>query len=80
MAPHHKPQLLFDVLVFMGEESLVGWALLRLHHHHQRHLLLPSTQLASDFHIPKVRLSSPSRNDVDLSVCERDCTCKSFTE
>lgn len=24
----HKPQLLFDVLFFMGEESLKGWAFL----------------------------------------------------
>lgn len=32
MAPLDEPQLLFDVLFFMGEESLMGWALPRLYH------------------------------------------------
>lgn len=56
MAPPHKPQPLFDVLVFMGEESLMGWAFFFLHHRHRRLPLWPCWHLNFRIRWPKVEL------------------------
>lgn len=80
MAPLHKPQLPFDVLVFMGEESLMGWAFLCLHHRHCRLPLRPSWHLSFSIRWPKVGWAQPAGMRCVRSVWERDCTCKSFIE
>lgn len=64
---------------FMGEESLMGWAFLCLHHRHHRLPLWPNWHLSFSIRWPKVGWAQPAGMRCARCVWERDCTCKSFT-